>query len=119
MKTILLLFIMEIRIMSGCLIPSKAMQNSESTLESSFLVLYPTKCHLIIIWLHLKKLSKMTFSNGLSKIYTKHEFRAGWCLKNEDKGVLLVLELTSDFGSYPEIKVIGIERCLRPKYYFF
>ncbi|MEE0054623.1 MAG: hypothetical protein UFD09_13490, partial [Prevotella sp.] len=29
---------------------------------------FPTKCHLIIRWLHLKKLSKMTFSSGLSKL---------------------------------------------------
>lgn len=29
--------------------------------------------------------------------YSKHEFMAGWYLKNEDKGVLLVLEPTSDF----------------------
>ena len=29
--------------------------------------------------------------------YTKHEFMAGWYLKNEDKGVLLALEPTSDF----------------------
>ena len=29
--------------------------------------------------------------------YTKHEFIAGWYLKNEDKGVLLALEPTSDF----------------------
>ena len=35
--------------------------------EELILVLFPTKCHLIIRWLHLKKLSKMTFSSGLSK----------------------------------------------------
>ena len=29
--------------------------------------------------------------------YTRHEFMAGWYIKNEDKGVLLVLEPTSDF----------------------
>lgn len=29
--------------------------------------------------------------------YTKHEFMSGWYLKNEDKGVLLALEPTSDF----------------------
>ena len=29
--------------------------------------------------------------------YTKHEFMEGWYLKNEDKGVLLALEPTSDF----------------------
>ena len=29
--------------------------------------------------------------------YTKHEFMEGWYLKNEDRGVLLALEPTSDF----------------------
>lgn len=29
--------------------------------------------------------------------YTKQEFMAGWCLKNSEKGVMLVLEPTADF----------------------
>ena len=64
--------------------------NYESTLKSSFWVLFPTTCHLIIRWFHMKKLSKMTFLSGL---YT--ELSQMWKLREVD--FLIIIWLFRDF----------------------